>query len=305
VVGVVGDGAVGTIFLRVTDAAASGVALTVLPATRDGFTTGLATAESSVAFTAGSAIIRVDRAASVVTADLPTRVAPETGLEITTAPWPMPVAVTGVLPNIANGTGSVSSGPRAVLGTAPVRAMPVGARAPRATANAGWREDVARGVIVLDLPGRAAPVTVATGLATIAPDEWCAGPRYRTYLRLEDVGIAGATFGVGVGGVLDWVTPDRAGCVDWAAIGRDGLTVSKETVMQFRLAGVAPGALLWVVDGDRQGELYEVDAVGTATYVGAEAFAANQAHYREVWGNVIPVGTAQVEDLAGRGMVAR
>ena len=134
---------------------------------------------------------------------------------------------------------------------------------------------------------------------------WSSHPGVRSHEELTRGERAAERHGVGAGGVLDWVTPDRAGCVDWGAIRRDGLTFTKETIMQFRLAHAAPGALLWVLEGDRQGELYEVDAQGLATHVGAEAFATDQAHYREVWANVIPVSTAQLEDVAARGMVAR
>ena len=129
--------------------------------------------------------------------------------------------------------------------------------------------------------------------------------RHQTYIRLQDDGIAGATFGVEADGVLAWVTPDQAGCVDWVAIDEGGLNFRKETIMQFQLARAAPGALLWVLDGGRQGELYEVDASGTARYVTADAFSVNQDHFREVWANVIPVSTAQIDGLALRGGVSR
>ena len=75
--------------------------------------------------------------------------------------------------------------------------------------------------------------------------------------------------------------------------------------MQFQLARAVPGALLWVLDGSRNGELYEVDPNGIATYITGENFAANQDHFRQVWPNVIPVSTAQVDGLASRGAVAR
>mgnify|MGYP003352551630 FL=1 len=129
--------------------------------------------------------------------------------------------------------------------------------------------------------------------------------RHKTYIRLEDTGIAGATFGVEAGGVLSWVTPDQAGCVNWNAISEGGLTFTKETIMQFQLAQAVPGALLWVLDGNRNGELYEVDAQGVANYVTADAFAANQDHFTEVWANVIPVSTSQIEGLSARGSVHR
>jgi hypothetical protein len=144
-----------------------------------------------------------------------------------------------------------------------------------------------------------------TGTLAMAPDQYCPVLRHQTYIRLEDVGIAGATFGVEPGGVLSWVSPDQAGCVNWTAISEGGLTFTKETIMQFQLARAVPGALLWVLDGSRNGELFEVDANGTANYVTAEAFAANQDHFRQVWANVIPVSTAQVDGLAARGAVGR
>ena len=165
--------------------------------------------------------------------------------------------------------------------------------------------DVARGVVRVVVPGRLSPIEVRAGITTDVPDAWCPVARYQTYVRLQDVGIAGATFGVQADGALAWVPPDQSGCVDWAAIETGGLTFGKEVIMQFDLARAAPGALLWVLDGSRSGELYEVDANGVATYVTADALAANRAHFTDAWANVIPVGTAQVENLAVRGMVSR
>ena len=165
-------------------------------------------------------------------------------------------------------------------------------------------ENRAKGTLTLVRPGSGA-VELKTGLATTSPDAFCPVARHKTYIRLEDTGIAGATFGVEAGGVLSWVTPDQAGCVDWNAISDGGLTFTKETIMQFQLAQAVPGALLWVLDGNRHGELYEVDANGVANYVTADAFAANQDHFTEVWANVIPVSTAQITGLAARGSVNR
>ena len=165
-------------------------------------------------------------------------------------------------------------------------------------------EDTVRGILSISVPGRA-PVELRTGLATSVPDAYCPTVRHTTYIRLEDVGIAGATFGVEPGGVLSWVTPDQAGCVNWSAISEGGLTFTKETIMQFQLARAVPGALLWVLDGSRNGELYEVDPNGIATYITGDTFAANQDHFRQVWANVIPVSTSQVDGLASRGAVSR
>ena len=165
-------------------------------------------------------------------------------------------------------------------------------------------EDSVRGILSVAIPGRE-PVELKTGLATLVPDAYSPTVRHNTYIRLEDVGIAGATFGVEAGGVLSWVTPDQAGCVNWSAISEGGLTFTKETIMQFQLARAVPGALLWVLSGDRNGELYEVDPNGIATYITGENFAANQDHFRQVWANVIPVSTSQVDGLASRGAVSR
>lgn len=75
--------------------------------------------------------------------------------------------------------------------------------------------------------------------------------------------------------------------------------------MQFQLARAAPGALLWVLDGDRNGELYEVDSLGIARYITAETFSSNQDHFTRVWANVIPVSSGQIDGLASRGSIAR
>jgi subtilisin family serine protease len=182
-------------------------------------------------------------------------------------------------------------------------ATPATAR-PSIALSRSLNEDRARGTITLSVPGRTA-VELKTGTLAMAPDQYCPVLRHQTYIRLEDVGIAGATFGVEPGGVLSWVSPDQAGCVNWTAISEGGLTFTKETIMQFQLARAVPGALLWVLDGSRNGELFEVDANGTANYVTAEAFAANQDHFRQVWANVIPVSTAQVDGLEARGAVGR
>ncbi len=182
---------------------------------------------------------------------------------------------------------------------------PMGASAaPTAAAPASAvASDSGRGVVTFAAPGRPAPVELRTGIATGTPDAYCPTVRFHSYIKLEDEGIKGATFGIGDGGVLSWVTPDQAGCVDWNAIATNGRTFTKEVIMRFQLAQAAPGALLWVLDGAKTGNLYEVDASGIARYVSGEIFAARQEHFRQVWGNVIPVSTSQIDGLAARGKV--
>ncbi len=192
-----------------------------------------------------------------------------------------------------------ASAPSRAAAPAPAASAPVAA-----PMSPALSEDTARGIVSVAIPGRE-PVELKTGLATLVPDAYCPTVRHNTYIRLEDEGIAGATFGVEAGGVLSWVTPDQAGCVNWSAISEGGLTFTKETIMQFQLARAVPGALLWVLSGDRNGELYEVDPNGIATYITGENFAANQDHFRQVWANVIPVSTSQVDGLASRGAVSR
>ena len=64
-------------------------------------------------------------------------------------------------------------------------------------------------------------------------------------------------------------------------------------------------ALLWVLDGDGawRGRLYEVSADGLARYVSPPYWAANGAHFQEVWPNVMPVSRRQIEDFATRGLL--
>ncbi|NBT04939.1 MAG: hypothetical protein EBS94_16240, partial [Proteobacteria bacterium] len=125
--------------------------------------------------------------------------------------------------------------------SAPARAAAPASAAPRASTSAGPRasltapssmsraisEDTARGILSVAIPGRE-PVELKTGLATLVPDAYCPTVRHNTYIRLEDEGIAGATFGVEPGGVLSWVTPDQAGCVNWSAISEGGLTLGPQ-----------------------------------------------------------------------------
>jgi outer membrane protein assembly factor BamB len=184
--------------------------------------------------------------------------------------------------------------PTVATGTAMNTAVPV---ASSVATNA------ASGTISLNVTGRLAPIELRPGIATSTPDAYCPTVRYNTYIRLDDEGIRGATFGVGDGGILNWVTPDQAGCVDWSAISANGRTFTKEVIMRFQLAAAAPGALLWVLDGAKQGNLYEVDGSGVAKYVSGDQFASQQAHFRQVWANVIPVSTNQINGLAAVGKV--
>ena len=206
--------------------------------------------------------------------------------------------------NVTTGGGSSAPARASAPASAAPRASLPAQSASRAPMSRAISEDSVRGILSVAIPGRE-PVELKTGLATLVPDAYCPTVRHNTYIRLEDVGIAGATFGVEPGGVLSWVSPDQAGCVNWSAISEGGLTFTKETIMQFQLARAVPGALLWVLSGDRNGELYEVDPNGIATYITGENFAANQDHFRQVWANVIPVSTSQVDGLASRGAVSR
>jgi hypothetical protein len=143
------------------------------------------------------------------------------------------------------------------------------------------------------------------GTGPRVPDEWCARERvHRSHIRLQDTGIAGATFGVEEGGVLSWVPPQDAGCVDWSRVD-ESANVPKEVIMAFRLRQAAPGALLWVLDGDGawRGRLYEVGPDGLARYVSPAYWAANGALFQDAWPNVMPVSRRQVEDFAARGLL--
>ena len=303
-----GQGLLGTVYLRVTGTATgnatSGDAVTVVSAGTGRFETGLVSDGASVAATLGQLPITIDATGTLMI--------PGT---VTVSP-PVDAVIEPILAPIA---GAPSNAPSngASDGPAPTVTAPRGASRPATTASPvspataparigreGFVEDAIRGVITLAIPGRGA-VELRTGIATPEPDAWCPVARHTTYIRLEDTGIAGATFGVEPGGVLDWVTPERSGCVNWTAIATGGLTFTKETIMQFQLARAAPGALLWVLDGDRNGELYEVDSLGVARYITAETFSSNQDHFTRVWANVIPVSSGQIEGLASRGSIAR
>ena len=299
-----GQGLLGTVYLRVTGGATSGDAITVVPAGTGRFQTGLVSDGASVTATLGQLRVTIDATGTLMI--------PGT---VTVSP-PVDAVIEPILAPIA---GAPSNAPANAPsdGPAPTVTAPRGASRPATTASPvspaayparigreGFVEDATRGVITLTIPGRGA-VELRTGIAIPEPDAWCPVARHTTYIRLEDTGIAGATFGVEPGGVLDWVTPERAGCVNWTAIATGGLTFTKETIMQFQLARAAPGALLWVLDGDRNGELYEVDPLGVARYITAETFSSNQDHFTRVWANVIPVSSGQIEGLASRGSIAR
>ncbi len=319
ITGVTGQGTLGTVYLRVGDTAVTGEALRIVPAGTGSFTTTVTADGESLATSLGTLTLTVDpilpatNASSGSSPDPATVPAPfigdpANGTVVIDAP-----VIGGTPGRSALAPASTFSGPQASTFSGPRASLPAPSSAlsgPRASLPApssmsrAISEDSVRGILSISIPGRA-PVELRTGLATSVPDAYCPTVRHNTYIRLEDVGIAGATFGVEPGGVLSWVSPDQAGCVNWSAISEGGLTFTKETIMQFQLARAVPGALLWVLDGSRNGELYEVDASGTATYISGDTFTANQDHFRQVWANVIPVSTSQVDGLASRGAVSR
>ena len=319
ITGVTGQGTLGTVYLRVGDTAVTGEALRIVPAGTGSFTTTVTADGEPLATSLGTLTLTVDpilpatNASSGSSPDPATVPAPfigdpANGTVVIDAP-----VIGGTPGRSALAPASTFSGPQASTFSGPRASLPALSSAlsgPRASLPApssmsrAISEDSVRGVLSISIPGRA-PVELRTGLATSVPDAYCPTVRHNTYIRLEDVGIAGATFGVEPGGVLSWVSPDQAGCVNWSAISEGGLTFTKETIMQFQLARAVPGALLWVLDGSRNGELYDVDASGTATYISADTFTANQDHFRQVWANVIPVSTSQVDGLASRGAVSR
>jgi hypothetical protein len=290
--GVAGDGVLGTVYLEVTGPV-SGDLVTIERTGTQNFTTMVAGDGDDLT---GSLI----GLSNTITIDTPVTSSPQAGT------GPVIGGSAGVvLPAPSAPSGSARNATAARPASSPATATRVTTPARVTTTARGLTEDRALGTITLNVPGRSLPVELRTGLLPIAPDQYCPVMRHQTYIRLQDVGIAGATFGVEPGGVLSWISPDRAGCVDWTAISEGGLTFTKETIMQFQLARAVPGALLWVLEGGRNGELYEVDAQGVATYVTAEAFAANQDHFTQVWANVIPVSSTQIEGLAARGSVKR
>jgi probable HAF family extracellular repeat protein len=207
----------------------------------------------------------------------------------------------------SGGGGSSSGGTPAVVRTAEVagaQAAAPGVSPGVSSASTAWH-DLGSGRLAITAPGRAQPVVVEVGDLQHTPDQWCARERiYRSHVRLEDTGIAGATFGVVAPGVLDWIPPEDAACVDWAQVDA-GVNFPKEVVMQFHLLQPLPGALLWVLDGDDtwRGRLYEVASDGRARYVTLDYWQANQTHFQDVWNNVLPVSWTQIADLQQRGLV--
>jgi hypothetical protein len=294
--GSVGDGRLGTIYLKVDDATrtATDPALTVLQSSGGAFATVIVGADGAAVDASGAtAWLDINPVA------LPT--VNESVTEVGTSVEPT-VGQPAAAGAVDAGTGSVRAAPRASSTRAVSQPRGVAAGvAPVTTKGRLVTEDATRGVVTVTAPGRDTPIELRTGLSTTVPDQFCGAARHHTYIRLQDVGIAGATFGVDSGGALTWVSPENAGCVDWDAIASGNYTFTKEVIMQFRLTHILPGALIWVQDGARLGELYEVGADGIAVHVTAAVFATDQEHYRAVWGNVIPVSTAQLDDLRERG----
>jgi hypothetical protein len=180
----------------------------------------------------------------------------------------------------------------------------VATAAPTAVPPRVW-QTTADAQVIITVPGRPSPVVVDAGTTPSQVTPWCGKDSvHRGYIRLEDVGIAGATFGVELDGTLTWIPPEEAGCVDWSRLSAD-LNFPAAVIMQFRLREPLPGALLWVLDGDSawRGRLYEVGADGVARYVSAAYWAAQQAHFQEVWKNVMPVSAAQIQDFQSRGLI--
>ena len=304
-----GQGLLGTVYLRVTGDALSGDALTVVPAGTGRFQTGLVSDGASVIATLGRLPLTIDATGTLMV--------PGTGTVSPPVDAVVEPVLTSIISTPSNTPPNAPPIAPAPTVTAPTVTAPRSASRPATTVSPvspstsparpgphAFAEDTARGIVTVAIPGRA-PVELKTGIATSVPDAFCPSVRHHTYIRLEDTGIAGATFGVEPGGVLAWVSPDQAGCVNWSAIAQGGLTFTKETIMQFHLARAVPGALLWVLDGARNGELYEVDASGTATYITADYFKANQDHFTKVWANVIPVSTSQVDGLESHGSIVR
>ena len=163
------------------------------------------------------------------------------------------------------------------------------------------------------------PSNPFVGSAGALPEVWAYGPRnpwrssfdrvYRSFVRLDDVGLAGATFAPAErrpdGQVYwEWIPPEDAACVDWSKVDAS-VNFPQDVIMQLRLIKPQPSALLWILDGDSswKGRLYEVGQDGQAHYVSAAFWAANQSHFEEVWKNVMPVSWSQLTDFQQRGLV--
>jgi O-glycosyl hydrolase/uncharacterized membrane protein YgcG len=199
----------------------------------------------------------------------------------------------------SSGGGGGSAAPasaQSILASPPPTATP-----PRATGAV----QLAGGKLTIVVPGRARPATFEAGTTPHVPDEWCPSERvYRDHIRLQDTGIAGATFGITETGALDWIPPLQAGCVDWARVTAEA-NFPASVIMQLQILRPQPGALLWVQDGDQtwKGRLYEVAPDGQAHYVSAAYWARSQEHFQKVWPNVMPVSWSQMRDFEQRGFV--
>jgi hypothetical protein len=197
------------------------------------------------------------------------------------------------------GSGGGSNPPSAPTPTPAATGTP-----PAGGLERAWRT-TADARVVVTVPGRAEPVVVDAGTTPSSVTEWCRKDHvHRGYVRLDDVGIVGATFGVELDGTLTWIPPQDAGCVDWSRVGAE-VNLPAAVIMQFPLRAPIPGALLWVLDGDSawRGRLYEVGEDGFARYVTPSRWAANQAHFQEVWKNVMPVSAAQIQAFQQRGHI--
>ena len=171
-------------------------------------------------------------------------------------------------------------------------------------AQSAMIQPLAGGQLSIVAPG-AAPVVVQTGVVPRVPDQWCPSDHsYNQHIRLEDTGIAGATFGLIDDSTLEWIPPGHAGCVDWSRMDKS-VSFTKEVIMQFTLSRPQAGALLWVLDGPAEwnGRLYEVDQDGVARYVTGAYFGVHQEHFRETWKNVMPISASQAQSFAARGLV--
>ena len=222
-------------------------------------------------------------------------------------PTPVPVPTAVPAPSSSDGGGggggddggSNDGGSSARPAPSPTRVEVAAVKAP----SRYWSE-TSDGRITIAAPGRS-PVTLDVGTVSQPSNQWCGRETvYRSYIRLDDVGIAGATFGVGSGGSLEWIPPADAGCVDWTQVDASR-NFPKEVIMQFKLSQPASGALLWVLDGNdsQRGQLYEVDSNRQPRHITGAHWQANQERFRLAWGNVLPVSWEQMQDFVNRGLV--